>query len=54
MALSAFVTMLIVVFVLSAILSPWLGNGANPPPRGDDASTGNFTTMGQSEHIGIL
>jgi hypothetical protein len=40
MALSAFVIMLIVVFVLSAALSPWLGNGANLPPRGDDASTG--------------
>ena len=40
MALSAFVIMLIVVFVLSAVLSPWLGNGANLPPRGDDASTG--------------
>ena len=39
MALSAFVIMLIVIFVLSAILSPWPGNGANPPPpRGDSTA----------------
>jgi hypothetical protein len=41
MALSAFVIMLFTVFLLSAILSPGPGNGANPAaPRGEDASTG--------------
>jgi hypothetical protein len=40
-ALSAFVIMLFTVFLLSAILSPGPGNGANPPPpRGNDGSTG--------------
>ena len=41
MALSAFVVLLFSVSLLSAILLPEPGNGANPPPpRGDDASTG--------------
>jgi hypothetical protein len=41
MALSAFLIMVLIVFLLSAPLSPGPGNGANPPPpRGDDASTG--------------
>jgi hypothetical protein len=41
MALSAFVIMLFTVLLLSAILSPGPGNGANQAaPRGEDASTG--------------
>jgi hypothetical protein len=40
MAVSAFAVMLFFVFVLSAIVSPGPGAGANPPaPRGDDAPT---------------
>jgi hypothetical protein len=39
MALSAFMIMLLIL--LSALVSPAPGNGANPRrPRGDDASTG--------------
>jgi len=39
-ALSAFAVMMLIVYAISAILSPGLGNGANPPPpHGDHAST---------------
>jgi hypothetical protein len=39
-ALSAFAVMMLIVHAISAILSPGLGNGANPPPpHGDHAST---------------
>ncbi len=39
-ALSAFAVMMLIVCAISAILSPGLGNGANPlQPHGDHAST---------------